>query len=112
MNGDGSGVTRLTNNTTRDVWPSWQPVQRPYARPAGATPMRVPRVPAFAQCPSGNRIHGPPLAFPSCNPPQPASPNIAVSNGEQRIGSVGYMRIGVVAGEPGGADDADLRLVF
>ena len=72
-----------------------------HPRPAGATPVRVSLVPAFAQCPSGNRIHGPPLAFPSCNPPQPASPNIAVSNGEQRIGSVGYMRIGVIAGEPG-----------
>ena len=52
------------------------------------------------------------MHFPSCNPPQPASPNIVVSNGEQRIGSVGHMRIGVIAGAPGGADDADLGLVF
>jgi Tol biopolymer transport system component len=92
--------------------PSWQPVQRPYVRPAGATPVRVSLVPAFAQCASSNRTHGPPLAFPSCNPPQPASPNIVVSDGERRIGSVGYLRAAVAPGEPGGADDADLRLIF
>jgi len=106
---DGSNPTRILEVGNQ---PDWQPLQRPYARPAGATPMRVPLVPAFAQCASGNRIHGPPLAFPSCNPPQPASPNIAVSDGERRIGSVGHLRVGVVAGEPGGADDADLRLIF
>jgi Tol biopolymer transport system component len=98
---DGSNPTRIL-----------EVGNQPDARPAGATPVRVSLVPAFAQCTSSNRTHGPPLAFPSCNPPQAGSPNIAVSNGEQRIGSVGYLRVGVLAGEPGGADDADLGLIF
>ena len=57
--------------------PDWQPVPfTGYARPKGATPLRVPLVTAFRQCdapdavpPNGtpNRTHGPPLAYPSCN---------------------------------------------
>jgi len=44
-----------------------------HPRPQGATPIRVPLVPAFNQCAAANRTHGPPLAFPSCNPPVPSS---------------------------------------
>jgi hypothetical protein len=40
-----------------------------HVRPKGATPFRVPIVPAFKACGSPNRTHGAPLAFPSCNPP-------------------------------------------
>ena len=50
-----------------------QPVPEPYARPKGATPMRASLVPAYRQCTSGNRTHGAPLSFPSCNPPQQSS---------------------------------------
>ena len=49
-----------------------------HPRPQGATPLRVPLVPAFNQCGAGNRTHGPPLAFPSCNPPVPASNFVTV----------------------------------
>ena len=34
-----------------------------YPRPKGATPTRVPLVPAFNACAAPNRTHGPPLAF-------------------------------------------------
>jgi uncharacterized repeat protein (TIGR01451 family) len=44
-----------------------------YPRPKGATPLRVPLVPAFAACTSANGMHGPPLAHPSCRPPVRAS---------------------------------------
>jgi hypothetical protein len=44
-----------------------------HVRPKGATPFRVPLVPAFKACATPNRTHGAPLAFPSCNPPQPES---------------------------------------
>jgi hypothetical protein len=44
-----------------------------HVRPKGATPLRVPLVPAFAACTTPNRTHGAPLAFPSCNPPVQAS---------------------------------------
>ena len=40
-----------------------------YARSKGATPTRVALVPAYAPCTTPNRVHGPPLAFGSCNPP-------------------------------------------
>jgi hypothetical protein len=40
-----------------------------HVRPQGATPLRVPLVPAFKQCSSPNRTHGAPLASPSCAPP-------------------------------------------
>jgi uncharacterized repeat protein (TIGR01451 family) len=44
-----------------------------YARPKSAAPVSVPFVPAYSLCASPNRIHGPPLADPSCNPPARAS---------------------------------------
>ena len=78
MNADGTGVTQITNNTTADSSPNWQPVQRSYVRPRGATPLRVPLVPAYNACTAPNRAHGPPLSFGSCNPPQPASCHLTI----------------------------------
>jgi ABC-type phosphate transport system substrate-binding protein len=49
-----------------------------YARPRGATPLRVSLVPAFNACSSPNRTHGAPLAFGSCNPPTQSSPFLTV----------------------------------
>jgi hypothetical protein len=40
-----------------------------HVRPKGASPLRVPMVPAYKACATPNRTHGAPLAFPSCNPP-------------------------------------------
>ena len=44
-----------------------------HPRPIGASPIRVPLVPAYNACTAPNRMHGPPLAFSSCNPPGQAS---------------------------------------
>ena len=49
-----------------------------HPRPAGATPLRVSLVPAYNQCASPNRTHGPPLAFASCNPPMQSSSFVTV----------------------------------
>ena len=49
-----------------------------FARPAGATPLRVPLVPAYEPCSSPSLNHGPPLAFPSCGPPVQASDHLTV----------------------------------
>jgi len=50
-----------------------------HVRPKGATPMRVSIVPAFKACAApGNRTHGAPLAFPSCNPPVQTSNSLTV----------------------------------
>ena len=47
--------------------------QRGYVRPRNASPVKVSLVPAYAQCVSPNRTHGPTLTFPSCAPPQQTS---------------------------------------
>ncbi len=78
-------------------------VEPGYPRPKGATPFRVPLVPAYAQCAGGNRQHGPPLSFASCNPPQQTSGQLTVgtndANGEA-ANSVGAVRFDVVVGNP------------
>jgi len=85
-----------------------------HVRPKGASPIRVSMVPAFNQCTSANRTHGPPLAFPSCNPPVQTSTAITVgeptANGAA-ANSVGSIRISVVVGVPGPPDDSDVNLV-
>jgi dipeptidyl aminopeptidase/acylaminoacyl peptidase len=92
--------------------PDWQPVQRPHARPKGATPFRVSLVPAAKACTAPNRQHGPPLAFPSCSPVQPESPNLTISQGDARLRSVGSVRMDVIVGAPGGPDDSDVQVRF
>jgi hypothetical protein len=82
-----------------------------YPRPKGATPLRVPLVPAFGQCTSSNRTHGAPLAHPSCNPPQLASAQLTVgtpdANGHP-ANAIGFARFAVQTGTPGGVDDSDV----
>jgi hypothetical protein len=51
-----------------------------HVRPKGATPFRVPIVPAFKACTAPNRTHGAPLAFPSCNPPVQTSNFLTVGS--------------------------------
>jgi Tol biopolymer transport system component len=98
MNADGSGVSNLTNDGEYSNFPSWQPLPQPslpgYPRPKAATPIVAALVPAYKQCTSPNHTHGPPLSFPSCSPPTPASQYLTVgtadSNGQPTkfIGSV------------------------
>jgi len=59
-----------------------------HEHPTGATPLHLPMVPAFEACTANNSVHGPPLAFNSCNPP------VAVSNTVRSgTGSIGYAQI-------------------
>jgi Tol biopolymer transport system component len=78
-----------------------------YVRPKGATPFRVPLVPAVHQCGTPNREHGPPLAFGSCNPPGPTSPNLTMGVGDGSAlfarGS-GFLRMDVRLFAPAMAD--------
>jgi acyl-homoserine-lactone acylase len=53
-------------------------ISEAYPRPRGATPLRVPLVPAYAQCTAPNRTHGAPLAFGSCAPPAQVSQDLTV----------------------------------
>ena len=117
MNADGSSQTRLTNNTFFHSSPDWQPVAVPggYARPKGATPLRVSLVPAYTPCTAGNRTHGPPLAYTSCHPPAQESNQLTVgtldANGVAAR-SAGFAKYTVLVGVPGGVDDADVRVAF
>jgi hypothetical protein len=84
-----------------------------YPRPKGATPVRVPLVPAYKQCTSGNRSHGPPLAYPSCHPPAQVSTSVTVGTPDANgapANSIGSVRLGVVRGEPGPPDDSNLNI--
>lgn len=87
-----------------------------YARPRGATPLRASLVPAYQECTNGNgnRMHGPPLAVLSCNPPQQASLTLTVGTADangQLPNSVGSARYDVTVGNPfTPANEADVRL--
>jgi predicted acyl esterase len=85
-----------------------------YPRPKAASPVRVSLVPAYKNCTSANRTHGPPLAFPSCNPTQQESSELTVgtpdANGNTAR-STGYARFAAVPGDPATpADEADLKV--
>jgi hypothetical protein len=66
-----------------------------HVRPKGATPLYASMVPAYNVCNApGNRQHGPPLAFASCNPPVQSSNYLtlgtpdATGGGANSIGTV------------------------
>jgi hypothetical protein len=83
-----------------------------YARPKGATPFRTSLVPAYQQCTSANRVHGAPLAHPSCAPPVQQSPTLTVGTPDANgslANSTGALRLDVNAGDPSTpTDEADV----
>jgi PKD repeat protein len=85
-----------------------------YARPKGASPVRLSLVPAYVPCTSPNRMHGPPLAHGSCSPPAPASPRLTVGTPDANgapAGSIGFAQLAVVSGNASTtADEADVRM--
>ena len=110
INQDGTGVVRLTD--TREISEAgsdWQALPTPYPRPKGATPVRVSLVPAYKQCTSPDRTHGPPLAFGSCSAPAQESSELTV--GDAPANMSGFVRYETVLGNPATpADEADLAL--
>jgi acyl-homoserine-lactone acylase len=85
-----------------------------YPRPRGATPVRVPLVPAYRQCTSPNLTHGAPLAFGSCSPPAQASQDLTVgtpdANGKPGASS-GYVLLRVASCPPCASPaSADVRI--
>ena len=83
-----------------------------YPRPKGATPLRASLVPAYNQCTTPNRTHGPPLAFPSCSPPAQSSGSLTVGTSDangQVANSMGSIRLDVMPGNLGTpVDEADV----
>ncbi len=86
-----------------------------YPRPRGATPTRFSLVPAYEQCTTSNRMHGSPLASPSCTPPQTSSSVLTVGSPDANGFSAnfsGSVRYVVVVGDPAtDQDEADVKLV-
>ena len=83
---------------------------RLYPRPSGATPLRVPLVPAFHVCQLryANSTHVPPLDNPSCDPAVQASGVLTQSNQGKGQGSA---RFDVIVGDPNTpGDQADLAV--
>jgi hypothetical protein len=97
--------------------PDWQPlppapVKPGYPRPGAASRVSVSLVPAYEQCSTPNRTHGPPLAFGSCSPPAQVSDGVTMGTADANgrgTNSVGRVSLHVVAGDPlTPADDADV----
>jgi TolB protein len=113
---DGTGVTRITNNTVLDGAPSWQPIPGPatYVRPKTAATVRVPLVPAYRPCKTGNRTHGPPWVYPSCNPPKAYSRYLTSGSPDVNGAGANMTAFAKITGIPGNAgtpaDEADVRL--
>ena len=87
-----------------------------YARPRAAGPLSMPLVPAYEACTAPNRLHGPPLAHDSCNPPARESANLTVgapdANGAA-TNSAGSVRYAARPGNPATpADEADVAYWF
>ena len=86
-----------------------------HPRPKGASPLRVPLVPAYNPCASPNRTHGPPLANQSCSPPTLASLSVSVGtpdvNRYQAKSTAAFTAL-VQVGDPNtpDEDEADVRL--
>jgi hypothetical protein len=67
-----------------------------HPRPKSASPLVISLVPAYAPCAGPNRTHGPPLAFPSCNPPAQTSAQATVGTPDAFGGAAngtGYLRL-------------------
>jgi TolB protein len=112
MNADGSDQHQVTFSPQADRRPDWQPLPVRYVRPRGATPTRVPLVPAFKPCASPNSTHGAPLSFGSCDPPAPASASafIGGNDGILAARSIGSVKVRAQPGTVGAPDDAEVQL--
>jgi hypothetical protein len=85
--------------------------QATHPRPAGATPIRMSLVPAYAACAAPNRTHGPPLAFASCNPPAQTSAQATVGTPDAFGGganSTGYLYLKYSFNGPGSPEEPDM----
>jgi hypothetical protein len=90
-----------------------QAAQATHVRPKGATPLYAPLTIAYNECTVPNRVHAPPLAFGSCNPPVAASPNVTVGTPDANGAAAnftGSVRFKVVPGDVQvNASVADIR---
>jgi len=98
-------------DTSWDAYAREAPISG-YPRPKGAKTVRSALVPAYSECTSPTRTHGPPLAHPSCNPPIQRSPVLTVgtpdANGFAAVSS-SYVRFKGL-GAPAAPEDSDIEV--
>lgn len=113
LDANGAVVWTGTDGTNLRVQSSRRRDVVGYVRPKGATPLRVPLVPAYIPCSSPNRTHGPALEFPSCNPPTRPSNVLTVGTPDANsfpANSVSFLRWAVIPGNPATeANEADVQ---
>jgi hypothetical protein len=87
------------------------PAAGQFVRPKSAHPLKVSLVPSSQTCTAPNRTHGPPLEFPSCDPPVPTSTAVTVGTPEvdgATDNSEGVLKLTVQSGIPGPPEDSDV----
>ena len=98
-------------DTSWDTYAREAPISG-YPRPKAAKTVRSSLVPAYVECTSANRTHGPPLAHPSCNPPTQLSSVLTVgspdANGLSSL-STSYARF-KARGLPAAPEDSDMEV--
>ncbi len=99
---DSDAADPATGNNTTSTQTTVNPVAG-YARPQGASPIRVPLVPAYSACTTPNMVHGTPLDDPSCASPTRVSPYLTLgtpdSNGAP-ANSNGSIKLTVLSPSP------------
>jgi hypothetical protein len=85
-----------------------------YARPKGASPLRLSLVPAYDACTAPDSNHGAPLASPSCTGPRASSDFLTIgtadANGQPANSSGAFMLRAVPGDTSTSTDDADVRI--
>jgi Tol biopolymer transport system component len=104
--GGSSSAIETPPGAANDENPDWQPLNNAYPRPRGATPFRLPLVPAMKPCTAPSTAHAPPLSFPSCNAPAPESRYLTVGTPDlngQGANAIGFVTLAAYCsgGAPG-----------
>jgi hypothetical protein len=114
---DNDGDTRIDFpsdpgcTSANDTDESNAPPSGVFVRPKSAPRIRASLVPRFNPCTSPNRTHGPPLAFPSCNPPVHSSNSLTIGTPENNgaaDNSEGWLTLTVDPGTVGPPEDSDV----
>jgi Tol biopolymer transport system component len=91
---DGDRITYDSDGGKTVAFPDYQPLNSTYARPRGASPLRIPIMPAMKPCTTPDNNHRGVISGPSCRNPQPESSYLTVGtpdyNGLQ-ANSTGYV---------------------
>jgi hypothetical protein len=109
---NGTGTPQTDVMGIMMAW--YSPTAGGYARPKGASPMRLSLVPAYNACSSPNSTHGAPLSSGSCNPPVQSSGFLTLgspdANSAGANGTASMTMTAVAGNSATTADEADLKL--